>query len=121
MSFDLVILISRLIMGGAFVIWGMMKLRGGEAELVPVLKSMGMPDAKVLAYLVGICEFVGGVGVVIGWPLALFSVALGLWSLVTGVVVHRNDLNQMLAHISMCGGFLALAAAGPGSIALFHG
>lgn len=55
-----------------------MKLRGGEAKLVPVLTAMGLPDAKGLAYLVGFCELVGGIGVVIGWPLALVSVLLGL-------------------------------------------
>lgn len=119
--FDITILLARLIMGGAFITWGIMKLRGGEAKLVPVLAAMGMPDAKALAYLVGFCELLGGIGVVLGWPLALFSVALGLWCVVTAVIAHKNDINQMLAHLTMCGGFFALAAAGPGSIALFGG
>ena len=58
---------------------------------------------------------------VIGWPLALVSVLLGLWCVVAAVVVHKSDINQMLAHLTMCGGFFALAAAGPGAIALFGG
>ncbi len=116
--FDIAILLARLLMGGAFIVWGTMKLRGGEAELVPVLKAMHMPDAKGLAYLVGLCEFLGGVGVVLGFPLVLFSLALGLWCLVTALVAHRKDINQLLAHLTMCGGFFALAAAGPGRIAL---
>ncbi len=119
--FDITILLARLLMGGAFIIWGAMKLRGGEVALVPVLKAMHMPDAKGLAYLVGFCEFLGGVGVVLGWPLALFSVLLGLWCVVTALVAHRTDINQLLSHLAMCGGFFALAAAGPGSIALFGG
>ncbi len=119
--FDIAILAARLLMGGAFIVWGTMKLRGGEAKLVPMLAAMGMPDAKGLAYLVGFCELAGGIGVVIGWPLALVSVLLGLWCVVTALVAHKNDINQMLAHLCMCGGFFALAAAGPGTIALFAG
>lgn len=118
---DITLLLARLIMGGAFIVWGTMKLRGGEAKLVPLLSAMGMPDAKALAYLVGFCELMGGIAVVIGWPLALVSVLLGLWCVVTALVAHRHDMNQMLAHLTMFGGFLALSAAGPGSIALFGG
>ncbi len=116
-----VVLLSRLIMGVPFVIWGTMKLRGGEAKMVPVLSALGMPDAKALAYLVGLCELVGGIGVILGYPLVTVSVLLGLWCVVTALVAHRGDVNQMLAHITMCGGYFALAALGPGSIALFGG
>ena len=37
---DTALLLARLLMGGAFIIWGTMKLRGGEAKLVPVLKGL---------------------------------------------------------------------------------
>ena len=119
--FDEGILLARVIMGGCFIVWGTMKLRGGEAELAPVLTAMGMPDAKALAYLVGLCELVGGIGVVAGYPLATFCVLLGLWCVVTALAAHKGDMNQLLAHIAMCGGFFGLAAAGPGALALFHG
>lgn len=92
--FDIAILVARLLTGGAFIVWGTMKLRGGEAKLVPVLTAMGLPDAKGLAYLVGFCELVGGIGVVIGWPLALVSVLLGLWCVVTAVVAHKSDMHR---------------------------
>ena len=112
------LLIARLLLGIPFIIWGVLKLRGGEAKLVPVLAGMGLPDAKALAYLVGLCEFIGGVGVVIGFPLVLVSVPLGLWCLVTGYVGHKSHLNQLLSHVAMGGGFFALAIAGPGAFAL---
>lgn len=115
------LLVARLIMGGCFIVWGTMKLRGGEAKLVPVLSAMGLPDAKVLAYLVGFCELLGGMCVVIGYPLATVSVLLGLWCVVTALAAHKGDANQMLSHIAMCGGFFGLAAAGPGTFALFGG
>jgi len=118
---DICLLIARLLLGGAFIIWGFLKLRGGEAKLVPVLTALGLPDATQLAYLVGFCEFVGGLGVLLGYPVSTFSVLLGLWCLVTGYTAHKNDLNQLLAHVGMTGGFFALAAAGPGTISLFGG
>lgn len=117
--FDIAILLARLLLGVPFILWGIMKLRGGEAKLVPVLASMGLPDAKGLAYMVGVCELVGGIGVVIGWPLALFSVLLGIWCIITALVAHKNDVNQLLSHTGMAGGFVALAGAGPGALALF--
>lgn len=118
---DTALLIARLFLGGAFIVWGFMKLRGGEAKLVPVLAGMGLPDATLLAYLVGLCEFVGGLGVVLGYPVRTFSVLLGLWCLITGFTAHRKDMNGLLSHVAMAGGFFALAVAGPGTIALWGG
>ncbi len=115
------LLVARLFLGIPFVIWGAMKLRGGEAKLVPVLVNMGMPDAKFLAYLVGFCELVGGLGVALGYPVRTFGVLLGLWCLVTGYAAHKSDTNQLLAHVSMAGGFFLLAVVGAGSISLFSG
>ena len=115
------LLVARLFLGVPFVIWGAMKLRGGEAKLVPVLAGLGLPDAKLLAYLVGFCELVGGVAVVLGYPVRIVGVLLGLWCLVTGYAAHRNDINQLLAHVAMAGGFFLLAAAGAGTLSLFGG
>ncbi len=115
------LLIARLFLGVPFIIWGIMKLRGGEAALVPMLKAMGMPDAKGLAYMVGLCELVGGLGVVLGYPVTTFGILLGLWCLVTAFVAHKSDRNQLLAHTAMAGGFFLLADTGPGPLALFGG
>ena len=115
------LIVARLFLGVPFIIWGITKLRGGEAKLVPVLRGLGLPDATALAYLVGVCELVGGLMVVLGWPVRTASVLLGLWCLVTAYIGHKGDLNQMLAHAGMAGGFFALASVGAGSIALFGG
>ena len=34
------LLVARLFLGVPFMIWGVMKLRGGEAKLVPVLAGL---------------------------------------------------------------------------------
>ncbi len=113
--------VARLFLGLPFIIWGIMKLRGGEAKLVPVLRGMGLPDAAFLAYLVGFCELVGGVMVVLGYPVRTASVLLGLWCLVTAYVGHKGDVNQQLAHTGLAGGYFLLASVGAGALALFGG
>ncbi|WP_386067073.1 DoxX family protein [Tahibacter sp. UC22_41] len=118
---DEALLVARLFLGVPFVIWGAMKLRGGEAKLVPVLAGLGLPDAKLLACLVGFCELVGGIGIALGYPVRTCGVLLGLWCLVTGYAAHKNDINQLLAHVAMTGGFFVLAIAGAGTLSLFGG
>ena len=115
------LLVARLFLGVPFIIWGVMKLRGGEAKLVPVLAGLGLPDAKFLAYLVGFCELVGGIAVVLGYPVRIVGVLLGLWCLVTGYAAHRKELSPLLMHVAMAGGFFLLATVGAGTLSLFGG
>lgn len=115
------LLIARLFLGIPFIVWGVLKLRGGEAKLVPGLRALGLPDAVFFAYLVGVCEFVGGVAVVLGYPVRTASILLGLWCLVTGYDAHRGNITELLKNATMAGGFFALAAAGAGTISLFGG
>lgn len=118
---DVGLFIARLFLGVPFIIWGTLKLRGGEAKLVPGLKSLGIPDPVFFAYLVGVCELVGGLMIVLGYPVRTAAVLLGLWSLITGYDAHRNNLTELLKNTTMAGGFFALAVAGAGSISLFGG
>lgn len=66
-----------------------MKLRGGETQMVPVLAKMGLPDARVLAFLIGACELLGGVAVCIGYPVLMVCSLLGVWCLLTGYMSHK--------------------------------
>lgn len=118
---DELLFLSRLFLGVPFIIWGYLKLRGGEAKLVPVLKSLGLPDPSAFAFLVGLCELAGGLMLVLGYPIRTASVLLGLWCLITGYAAHRSNLNELLLHVTSAGGYFALAVAGAGSIALFGG
>lgn len=115
------LLIARLFLGIPFIVWGILKLRGGEAKLVPGLQALGLPDAVFFAYLIGVCELVGGLVVVLGYPLRTASVLLGLWCLVTGYDAHRGNITELLKNATMAGGFFALAVAGSGALALFGG
>lgn len=114
-------LVARLFLGVPFILWGIMKLRGGDAKLVPVLAGLGLPDAKLLAALVGVCELVGGIGITLGYPVRTFGVLLGIWCLITAYAAHRKDMNQLLAHVGLAGGYFLLATVGPGALSLFGG
>ncbi|NEI73990.1 DoxX family membrane protein [Rhizobium lusitanum] len=115
------LLIARLFLGVPFIVWGILKLRGGEAKLVPGLRALGLPDAVFFAYLVGFCELVGGIALVAGYPARTAGILLGLWCLVTGYDAHRGNITELLKNVTMAGGFFALAAAGAGSFSLFGG
>ncbi len=115
------LLMARLFLGIPFIVWGAMKLRGGSAKLVPALVTLGLPDASLLATLVGACELLGGLAVVLGYPLRLAAVLLGLWCLLTGFIEHKGNVTELLKNATMAGGFFALAAAGGGALSLFHG
>jgi len=113
------LLIARLFLGIPFVVWGVLKLRGGEAKLVPGLRALGLPDALFFAYLIGVCELTGGLPIVLGYPTSTASVLLGLWCLVTGYDAHRGNASELLKNVTMAGGFFALAVAGAGAISIF--
>lgn len=113
--------VARLFLGVPFLVWGALKLRGGEAKLVPGLQALGLPDATFFAYFIGLCELVGGVAVVIGYPARTASVLLGLWCLATGYDAHSGNMNEILKNATMAGGFFALATVGAGAISIFCG
>ena len=86
-----------------FIVWGILKLRGGEAKLVPGLQALGIPDAVFCAYLVGVCELVGGMAVILGYPVRTASVLLGFWCLLTGYDAHRNNITELMKNLTMAG------------------
>ncbi len=118
---DFAILVTRLFMGVPFIVWGLGKIRDRGAELIPGLRALGLPDPKAFAVLVGICEALGGLALVLGYPLRTASVLLGLWCLLTAYDAHRGNRTELLKNSTMAGGFFALAIAGSGSLALFGG
>lgn len=115
------LLLGRLLLGVPFVIWGILKLTGGAVQLSGGLSAMGLPAPLVFAYLIGLCELIGGVAVVIGYPIRLAGILLALWCVATGIFIHGGDLTQLFKNLVMAGGFLILATSGAGSFALFKG
>lgn len=118
---DTGLFIVRLFLGVPFIVWGIGKLRGGDAKIAPLIARLDVPDPKFFALMVAICETTGGLMIVLGWPVRTAALLLGLWCLLTGYLEHRGNLTEFLKNVTMAGGFFALVVVGGGAIALFGG
>ncbi len=82
--------------------------------MAPGLPHQG--DAKVV-------EVLGGIAVLIGFMTAPASWLLALFCIASALLAHSNIGDQIqfimfFKNLAMAGGFLVLAASGPGSISV---
>ena len=85
------------------------------------MESAGLPGVLLPAAIV--LEFGGGLAILAGFMTRWVALALAGFSLVTAVLFHLDFGNQMqtimlMKNLAIAGGFLALAAAGPGAFAV---
>jgi putative oxidoreductase len=111
---------ARVLLALIFVLSGLSKL--GSAEAVRgYMEAMGVPGALLwptIAFEIG-----AGVLVMLGYRTRVVALLLAGFCLLTAAVFHRQFSDQIqlimfLKNISMAGGFLLLAAAGPGAASL---
>ena len=103
-----------------FIISGWGKI-AGYAATQGYMESMGVPG--MLLPLVIALELGGGLALVAGVFTRPIAIALALFSIVAGVIFHGNLADQMQAilfwkNVAMAGGFLLLAAQGPGPLSV---
>ncbi len=113
-------LLGRLLLVAIFLVSGLGKLAqysGTQAYMA----AAGVPGSllpPVIALEIG-----GALAVAIGWKTRWAAIALAGFSLVSAALFHANLADQIqsimfLKNLSMAGGFLVLAAFGPGAISL---
>lgn len=102
---DTGLFIVRLFLGVPFIVWGIGKLRGGDAKIAPLIARLDVPDPKFFALMVAICETTGGLMIVLGWPVRTAALLLGLWCLLTGNLEHRGNQTEFLKNATMAGAF----------------
>jgi putative oxidoreductase len=103
-----------------FIISGWGKL-AGYAATQQYMESMGVPGA--LLPLVIALELGGGLAILAGAQTRWIAIAIALFSLASAAIFHADFADQMQAisfwkNVAMAGGFLVLAANGPGSLSL---
>ena len=115
-------LIGRILLSFIFILSGFGKLAaiGGTAGY---FGSLGIPAPTAVAVLAGLVELLGGLAVLIGFKTRIAAYALAAFSVGSALIAHTDwsDMMQMISfqkNMALAGGFLVLAAFGPGSISV---
>ncbi len=125
MNNTLVPLIGRILLSGLFLVSGYNKMMG-VAGTAGYFGKLGLPMPEVLVWVVIAIEVLGGLLIVIGWQTRLVAWLLAIFTVATAVVGHKfwgidpaqfnSQFTQFLKNLAIAGGFLMLAACGPGRL-----
>ena len=120
-------LIGRILLALIFITSGFSKI-GGFDGTVGYIASKGLPMPAVLAALTILVELGGGLAIALGFMTRWAALALALFTLLAAVIFHTYwavPADQVMMqqinfwkNVSIAGGFLALAAFGPGAISV---
>lgn len=135
MQQNAVVLVGRILLALMFITSGYPKLidPSGTAGMIA---GAGLPAATALAYLAGIFELVAGLFILVGFQTRISAYLLAAFSVFTAFVFHSGSISvpdfpeganglltmfnglMMMKNISIAGGFLVLAAFGPGAFSI---
>lgn len=117
-----VLLIARILMAIIFVLAGFSKLTdiSGTAAYFAMYN---LPATTVVAVIVGLIEFLGGLAILIGFQTRIAAWVLAIFCVATALVAHRDwaDMNNMIhfqKNLAMAGGFLLLTLTGAGPLSV---
>ena len=122
---NLAFLLGRLLIAAVFIFDATVLERSWDNNLA-FMANIGLPAAiPTNAYLLALvlCQLVGGIMIVFGFWTRLAALAFAAFCVATAVLFHRNlgstDVTiQAGKDLAIAGGFLFLAAAGPGGWSL---
>lgn len=110
-------LILRIIIGVLFLFHGFPKLRSPERAATHLLK-LGIPWPKLLAIIIGIIEFFGGIALILGFETRIVSTLLAVIMLV-GAFKRKMKLKEPVwFELIMVVMLIALIIIGAGSYSI---
>ncbi len=121
----------RLFLGGGLILHGGIKLiaPGGHANIAYLVGELGVPFADFVGWLVGVVEFAGGVGILLGifFRLATVANALNVAGLlllgfaaggIPAPLPGGDPLPGFREALLILAGVVSLLLSGPGRLAL---
>lgn len=117
---DLFLLIGRIGLSAIFLWSGIGKI-AGYAGTAAYMQSKGVPGMLLPGVIA--LEIVAALAIIVGFQARLAALALAAFTVAAGLLFHYNPDNQgemiqLMKNVAIAGGLLAIAAAGPGRIAL---
>ena len=126
----IVLLVSRVMLAGLFVVFGVRKLMA-VAGTAGYFGKIGLPMPEILVWLVILVELGGGLLLIIGWRTRLVAWILAAFTLGATFVAHRfwefdaaqyvPQLTNFMKNLAITGGLLMVAACGPGRLSVDKG
>ena len=120
-------LAGRILLALIFITSGFSKISGFDGT-VGYIASKGLPMASVAAVLAIVVELGGGIAVAVGFMTRWAALVLAAFTVIAGLIFHAYwavPADQVMMqqinfwkNIAIAGGFLVLAAFGPGAISI---
>jgi putative oxidoreductase len=122
MNNTVVPLIGRILLAALFLIAAYNKVTN-VAGTAGYFGKLGLPSPDILVWVVIAVEAIGGIFTVIGFQTRLVAWGMAIFTLLTALIGHKfwvdpSQMTNFLKNLSIMGGFLMLATAGPGRLSV---
>ena len=121
------LLVGRILLSLVFLNAGYRKLMA-VAGSAGYFGKLGLPMPEVLVWVAIAIELGGAILLIVGWKTRWAAWLLALFTLVASFAAHRfwevdaaqyaNQMNHFMKNIAIIGGFIILAATGPGALSV---
>ena len=122
MNNTVVPLLARILLAALFVVAGYNKLMN-PAGTAGYFGKLGLPMPDILVWVVIAVELLGSLLLIIGWQTRVVAWGMAIFTILAAVIGHKfwvdpSQMTNFLKNVSIMGGFLALAASGPGRLSV---
>jgi putative oxidoreductase len=117
-----VVAAARLLLSILFLVAGFGKLTG-IAATAGWFGSLGFPAPTLVAVLVGLLEFFGGLAILVGFKARIAALALAAFTIAATLIAHTDLADQIqqlmfMKNLAITGGLLLLSAFGAGALSV---
>jgi putative oxidoreductase len=121
------VLVGRILLALIFLVAGYRKLMA-VAGSAGYFAKLGFPMPEVMVWVAIAIELGGAILLIVGWKTRWVAWLLALFTVIAAFAAHRfwevdaaqyaNQMNHFLKNIAIVGGFIILAATGPGALSV---